>query len=239
MKKIDVINPATQEKVRSYDQMSFSEAKKVIHKTQQSWLEWRNTSFAYRAERLREAAQILRGRQEPYARLMTEEMGKIHSQGRAEIEKCANTCDYYAEHGANFLAPENIATDARHSFVSFQPLGIILAVMPWNFPFWQVLRFATPALMAGNVCLLKHASNVPGCALAIEDVFRDAGFPEHAFRALLLSGSQVAEVIEDPRIQAVTLTGSTPAGQAVAAKAGEMLKKTVLELGGSDPYIVL
>jgi len=170
---------------------------------------------------------------------MTEEMGKTLGEGRAETQKCAWVCDYYADNAKSFLSREIVETDAKKSFVSYQPIGIVLAVMPWNFPLWQVFRFAAPALMAGNAGILKHASNVPGCALAIEEVFRDAGFPENLFRTLLIGGSKVSRVIENPLVRAATLTGSTPAGQAVAAKAGEMIKKTVLELGGSDPYVIL
>jgi succinate-semialdehyde dehydrogenase/glutarate-semialdehyde dehydrogenase len=188
---------------------------------------------------MRRAAQILRDRAEEYGRLMTLGMGKPVRDGRAEAQKCAWVCDYYADNAGAFLQEEVIETDARKSFVTFQPLGVVLAVMPWNFPFWQVFRFAAPALMAGNVGVLKHASNVFGCALAIEDIFRQAGLPDHAFRALLIGSRQVDTVIEHPLVRAVTLTGSTPAGKAVAQKAGEMLKKTVLELGGSDPYVVL
>jgi succinate-semialdehyde dehydrogenase/glutarate-semialdehyde dehydrogenase len=170
---------------------------------------------------------------------MAEEMGKPITQGKAESEKCAWVCDYYAEHAEAFLAPEPVETDASKSYVAFKPLGVVLAVMPWNFPFWQVFRFAAPALMAGNVGVLKHASNVPGCALAIEDIFRQAGLPANVFRTLLIGSKQVAAIIEHPVVRAVTLTGSTPAGQAVAKKAGAVLKKTVLELGGSDPYVIL
>lgn len=188
---------------------------------------------------MRQAASILRAGADEFARLMAEEMGKPVRDGRAEAEKCAWVCDYYAENAGRFLAPEYVETDAQESFVTFQPLGVILAVMPWNFPFWQVFRFAAPALMAGNTAVLKHASNVPGCALAIEDIFRQAGFPEGVFRTLLVGSNQVDGIIEHPLVRAVTLTGSTPAGRAVAAKAGEMLKKTVLELGGSDAYVVL
>jgi succinate-semialdehyde dehydrogenase/glutarate-semialdehyde dehydrogenase len=170
---------------------------------------------------------------------MAREMGKPVKDGRSEAEKCAWVCDYYAGHAESFLQPEMIETDASRSFVTFQPLGVVLAVMPWNFPFWQVFRFAAPALMAGNVGVLKHASNVVGCALAIEDVFRQAGFPENVFRSLLAGSSQVDDIIEHPLIKAVTLTGSTAAGQAVGRKAGSLIKKSVLELGGSDPYLVL
>jgi succinate-semialdehyde dehydrogenase/glutarate-semialdehyde dehydrogenase len=166
-------------------------------------------------------------------------MGKPIRDGIAEIQKCAGGCDYFAENAERFLAPEPVATEARKSYVAFNPLGVVLAVMPWNFPFWQVFRFAAPGLMAGNAGVLKHASNVPGCALAIEQVFRKAGFPEHLFRTLLIGSKEVTAVIEHPLVRAVTLTGSGPAGRAVASKAGAMLKKTVLELGGSDPYLVL
>jgi succinate-semialdehyde dehydrogenase/glutarate-semialdehyde dehydrogenase len=170
---------------------------------------------------------------------MAEEMGKPFKDGVAEAEKCATCCDYFAEHAERHLADEIVATDARKSYVAFRPLGVVLAVMPWNFPFWQVIRFAAPGLMAGNAGVLKHASNVPGCALAIEQIFKDAGFPENLFRTLMIGSKDVASVIEHPLIRAVTLTGSTPAGKAVAAKAGECLKKTVLELGGSDAYIIM
>jgi succinate-semialdehyde dehydrogenase/glutarate-semialdehyde dehydrogenase len=187
---------------------------------------------------MRSAGRVLRENADGYAVLMANEMGKPVSQGRAEVEKCAWVCDYYADNAAAFLKAEPVETDAAKSFVTFQPLGVVLAVMPWNFPLWQVFRFAAPALMAGNAGVLKHASNVPGCALAIEDVFGKAGFPSDVFRTLLVGSAQVNAIIENPHVKAVTLTGSTPAGRAVARKAGEMLKKTVLELGGSDPYVV-
>src|SRR6202043_470732 len=172
-------------------------------------------------------------------RLMAQEMGKPIRDGIAEVQKCALACDFYADNAARFLAREGVPTEARKSFITFNPLGVVLAVMPWNFPFWQVFRFAAPALMAGNAGLLKHASNVPGCALAIEDVFRKAGFPEDLFKTLLVSSSAIDAIIAHPLVRAVTLTGSGPAGRAVAKKAGEMLKKSVLELGGSDAYLVL
>ncbi len=185
------------------------------------------------------AAEVLRKNKEDYSRLMTLEMGKPISQSRAEVDKCAWVCEYYAENAEKFLSDELIETDASKSFVTFQPLGIVLAVMPWNFPFWQVFRFAAPGLMAGNAGILKHASNVSGCALAIEEVFREAGFPENLFRTILVPSSQMEEVIKNEKIKAVTLTGSVPAGKAVAKTAGSVLKKTVMELGGSDPYIIL
>jgi succinate-semialdehyde dehydrogenase/glutarate-semialdehyde dehydrogenase len=236
---ITSVNPATGEMIQAYEEMTRAEVNEVIAKAHQTFLAWRKTSFAQRAECMRRAAQILRDRAEEYGRLMTLEMGKPVKDGRAEAQKCAWVCEYYADNAGAFLQDEVIETDARKSFVTFQPLGVVLAVMPWNFPFWQVFRFAAPALMAGNVGVLKHASNVFGCALAIEDVFRQAGLPDHAFRALLIGSRQVDAVIEHSLVRAVTLTGSTPAGKAVAQKAGEMLKKTVLELGGSDPYVVL
>ncbi|MGD2137020.1 MAG: NAD-dependent succinate-semialdehyde dehydrogenase [Gammaproteobacteria bacterium] len=200
---------------------------------------WRERGFAERCTLLRQAASVLRGRAEDLARLMTLEMGKPIGEARAEVEKCAWVCEYYAGEGPAFLADEEIASDAGRSLVSYQPLGTVLAIMPWNFPFWQVFRFAAPALVAGNTALLKHASNVPRCALEIESVFAEAGFPAGVFRTLMIQSSRVAAVIEDPRVHAVTLTGSEPAGRQVAATAGAVVKKTVLELGGSDPFIVL
>src|SRR5439155_15808354 len=196
------------------------------------------TSFAARAALLRKAGQLLRAEANEFARLMAREMGKPVRDGVAETQKCALACDFFAEHAERLLARESIATDAHASFVTFSPLGVVLAVMPWNFPFWQVFRFAAPALMAGNAAVLKHASNVPGCALAIEDLLRRAGFPENLFRTLMIGNAAVEAVIAHRHVRAVTLTGSGAAGRAVARKAGELLKKTVLELGGSDPYLV-
>src|SRR5882672_4865543 len=182
---------------------------------------------------MRRLATLLRERADRYGRLITIEMGKPIAEAKAEIEKCAWGCEHYAENAARYLADEVIDTNAQRSLVSFQPLGIVLAVMPWNFPFWQVIRFAAPALMAGNAAVLKHASNVPQCALAIEEVIRDAGFPEGLLRTVLVAGSAVEPVIADPRIRAVTLTGSSDTGSRIAALAGRALKKSVLELGGS------
>src|SRR5229473_2102627 len=236
---IKAINPVNGKIFATYDEMTPSVVSGIISDVHEAFLKWRHTSFEERAAMMREAARILRGKAGEYARLMAQEMGKPVKYGVAEAQKCAVACDFYAENAERFLAPEMIATEARKSFVTFNPLGVILAVMPWNFPFWQVFRFAAPGLMAGNAAVLKHASNVPGCALAIEDVFRRAGFPENLFRILMISSRQVDAVIEHPLVRAVTLTGSGPAGRAVARKAGEMLKKTVLELGGSDPYLVL
>jgi succinate-semialdehyde dehydrogenase/glutarate-semialdehyde dehydrogenase len=236
---IQAINPATGEVVASYEEIAPSAAADVVAKVHAAFLSWRRTGIAARAECMRRAAETLRRDAGQDARLMAQEMGKPIRDGIAEAQKCATVCDYYAEHAAHFLAREPVATEARASFVTFQPLGVVLAIMPWNFPFWQVFRFAAPALMAGNAAVLKHASNVPGCALAIEDVFRRSGFPENLFRALLIGSGQVKAVIANPLVRAVTLTGSAPTGRAVASVAGGMLKKTVLELGGSDPYLVL
>ena len=236
---IVAVNPSTGEVIKEYDEMTPAQVNEALEQANRMYQDWRRTSFAERARLMRKTAQVLRDRKEEFAVLMANEMGKPITQGRGEIEKCAWVCDYYADNAEAFLQPEIIETDASKSFVAFQPLGTVLAVMPWNFPFWQVFRFAAPALMAGNVGVLKHASNVPGCALAIEDVFRQAGFPEHVFTTLLIGSKQVNAVIEHPHVKAVTLTGSTPAGKAVAAKAGQVLKKTVLELGGSDPYVIL
>jgi succinate-semialdehyde dehydrogenase/glutarate-semialdehyde dehydrogenase len=234
-----VVNPATGEKLREYPETTPREARAAIEAAHAAFQKWRRASFAERARPMREAARLLRARAAEYAVRMAEEMGKPVRDGRAEVEKSASACDYYAEHAERFLAPETIPTDALRSFVTYTPLGVILAVMPWNFPFWQVFRFAAPALMAGNAGVLKHAANVPGCALAIEELFRDAGFPENLFRSVLVPGRKVRALVRHPLVAAVTLTGSTEAGRSVAKAAGEALKKTVLELGGSDPYLVL
>ncbi len=234
-----VVNPTTGKTITSYEEPTPAATHEVIAQAHTAFLDWKQTPFVERARLMKRAAGILRERAHEYAVLMAREMGKPVKDGRAEAEKCAWACDYYAENAEPFLRPEVIPTDASKSYVVFQPLGVVLAVMPWNFPFWQVFRFAAPALMAGNAGVLKHASNVPACALAIEDVFRTAGFPANIFRTLLIGSKHVDAVIENPLVKAVTLTGSTPAGKAVAKKAGELLKKTVLELGGSDAYIVL
>jgi succinate-semialdehyde dehydrogenase/glutarate-semialdehyde dehydrogenase len=236
---IKVINPSTGLEMKSYQGQNPKQIEEIIEYSHNSFLSWRETSFSERSELMQSVSRILRENIYSLAELMAMEMGKPIREGWAEIEKCARVCEYYAENAGKFIGPETVETDAACSYVSFQPLGPILAVMPWNFPFWQVFRFAAPALMAGNTGILKHASNVPGCALAIQDIFDQAGFPKNVFSTLLITGDQVESVIEHPLIQAVTLTGSTPAGQAVAAKAGSLIKKTVLELGGSDPYIVL
>jgi succinate-semialdehyde dehydrogenase / glutarate-semialdehyde dehydrogenase len=233
------INPATGSEIASYDEMEPAEVARIIERANAAFLDWRKKSFSDRARPMKAAAKILRDRASEFGKLMAEEMGKPISDGIAEAQKCASGCDYFAENAEKFLAREEIKTDATKSFVTYQPLGVVLAIMPWNFPFWQVFRFAAPGLMAGNAGVLKHASNVPACALAIEEVFRDAGFPDGLFRTLLVSSRQIDRILENPLIRAATLTGSDAAGRAVASKAGAMLKKTVLELGGSDAYVVL
>lgn len=233
------INPATNELIKEYPDHSDEQVRQIITEVQQAFLNWRKVPFSEKSKLMYQAGHELRKNKETYARLMTLEMGKVIREARAEVDKCAWVCDYYAEMAPQFLQDEVIATDASRSFVVFEPLGVILAVMPWNFPFWQVFRFAAPALMAGNTALLKHASNVSGCALAIESIFRAAGFPGHLFRTLLIPAARVEKVIRHPHVRAVTLTGSEPAGRQVAQIAGSEIKKTVLELGGSDPFIVL
>ena len=236
---IEAINPATGDVFESYEEAAPGKVSKIIDAAHAAFLDWRRRPIAERAGPMRKAAQLLREEAHDHARLMAREMGKPVRDGIAEAQKCASGCDFYADNAERFLGRETIATEARSSFVAFNPLGVILAVMPWNFPFWQVFRFAAPGLMAGNAAVLKHASNVPGCALAIEDIFRRAGFPANLFRTLMIGSKQVDAVIEHPLVRAVTVTGSGAAGRAVARKAGDMLKKTVLELGGSDPYLVL
>ncbi|MBI5221667.1 MAG: NAD-dependent succinate-semialdehyde dehydrogenase [Candidatus Magasanikbacteria bacterium] len=232
-------SPATGELFAQFAELSSTELEKKLATTLSTFLIWRQTSLEERAGLMKKAAIKLREQKNSLAILMAEEMGKILKAGQAEIEKCASVCDYYADNAAKFLAPENIATEAKESFVRFDPLGAVLAVMPWNFPFWQVFRFAAPALMAGNVGLLKHASNVPRCALAIEKIFVDCGFPSGTFQTLLVGSGAVEKIVADDRVAAVTLTGSEFAGSQVAASAGKALKKCVFELGGSDPFIVL
>ena len=233
------INPATEETLATFQEFTKAQTEAAIAQAHAAFAGWRRTSFAERGALMRKAAAYLRQHQARFARLATLEMGKPLAQAEGEVEKCAWNCDFYAEHAERFLSDEPVVSSGRESLVAFQPLGVVLAVMPWNFPFWQVFRFAAPALMAGNTAVLKHASNVPQCALAIEEVFRESGFPAGAFRTLLIGAAAVEPVIADPRIRAVTLTGSDITGSAVAAAAGRHLKKTVLELGGSDPYIVL
>jgi succinate-semialdehyde dehydrogenase/glutarate-semialdehyde dehydrogenase len=236
---IKSINPATDAEIKSYKEMELSEIEEIISSADKAFNEWHRSSLSTRSQMLKKAGGILRKDKEMHSRLMTEEMGKPIAQSRSEVEKCAWLCDYFADNGGEFLKDRIVESDASKSFVTFQPLGVVLAVMPWNFPYWQVFRFAVPGLMAGNAGVLKHASNVSGCALAIEGVFREAGFPVNLFRALIVSSKKMEKVIELEKIRAVTLTGSVPAGKAVASKAGSLIKKTVLELGGSDPYVVL
>ncbi|MBU6121641.1 NAD-dependent succinate-semialdehyde dehydrogenase [Hymenobacter siberiensis] len=236
---IESYNPYTNRVLRRFTAFSWTKTERILGQAHRAATTWPATTFAHRAGVLRRAAALLRERQDELARLMALEMGKPIADGRAEALKCATCCDYYAEHAEEFLSDELIKTDAGRSFISYQPIGVVLAVMPWNFPFWQVVRFAAPALMAGNVGLLKHASNVPQCALALEKIFHDAGLPPACFRTLLIGSDLVEKLIADDRVMAVTLTGSEGAGAAVAATAGQHIKKTVLELGGSDPFIVL
>jgi len=233
------LNPATDEVLREYPELSEAELDSVVRAAAAAFRVWRGRPLAERARALLAVKEALLARREELARLMALEMGKPLAQGRAELDKCAAGCEFYAAQAEAFLRPEPAPTEAAKSYVAFEPLGPVLAIMPWNFPFWQVFRFAAPALMAGNAALLKHASNVSGCALAIEALFREAGLPEGLFRSLLLSSGRVAGLIARPEIRAVTLTGSGRAGAEVAAQAGRFLKKTVLELGGSDPYLVL
>ncbi|HEU4725825.1 MAG TPA: NAD-dependent succinate-semialdehyde dehydrogenase [Candidatus Eisenbacteria bacterium] len=233
------IDPTTGETIRDYPEATPAAIGAALDQAERAFLSWRRESFETRGAALRRVAARLRERAAEDAVLMAREMGKPVAQGRAEAEKCAWTCDHFAEHAASMLAPIDAPSDASRSYVAFQPLGVVLAVMPWNFPYWQVFRFAAPALMAGNACVLKHASNVSGCSLAIEAIFREAGLPDGLFTTLLVPGAAVEPIIAMPQIRAVTLTGSAPAGRAVAAAAGEVLKKCVLELGGSDPYVIL
>ncbi len=233
------INPATGRVIGRYRAHSRGAVTAAIGRAQGAFADWRRVSFSRRGAFLRAAGTLLQRDCDRHARLVSEEMGKPLAQARAEVEKCALVCDYYARHAAGFLAEHRPLDAPANSAVCFQPLGVILAIMPWNFPYWQVMRAAVPALMAGNTVLLKHASNVCGCALAIEAAFRQAGLPPGVFQTLLIGGDAVPAVIHDPRVRAVTLTGSTAAGREVAAQAGAALKKCVLELGGSDPYVIL
>lgn len=233
------VNPATGAVIRDYPLHTPAEVSRMIEAAHRRFLQWSRTSLDTRVAALRAIEGTLINNKQAYARLIAEEMGKPFAQSVSEVEKCALAAAYYAENGPRFLADEIVKTEYQKSYVSYRPLGVILGVMPWNFPFWQVFRYALPSVMAGNTCLLKHASNTPGCARAIASVFQEAGLPEDLFQALLIPGSRVEEVIADPRVAGVTLTGSTPAGRAVASVAGKYLKKTVLELGGSDPYLIL
>ncbi|AFY91954.1 NAD-dependent succinate-semialdehyde dehydrogenase [Chamaesiphon minutus] len=234
------INPTTGQQLKNFPALTDDLLRAKIIESERVFQDYRQTSWAQRSQWLHQAASLLRDDRQSlaWAKLMTLEMGKPIDQAIAEIQKCALVCDYYAEYGAEFLAPEIVATDASQSRIEYHPLGTILAVMPWNFPFWQVFRFAAPTLMAGNVALLKHASNVPQCAIAIEDILLRAGFPPGVFQTLLISADRVESIVKSPQVKAATLTGSEPAGASLAQAAGTVLKKIVLELGGSDPFIV-
>lgn len=236
---IQTINPTTGEVLDTFEAYSQEQINQALDETRQAFLRWRTTTFAERAKHLHSVASQLRERKSALARLAVLEMGKTITEAEAEVEKCAWNCDFYADNARRFLADEKVVTNATESYVAFRPLGVILAVMPWNFPYWQVFRFAAPALMAGNTTVLKHASNVSRVALEIERVMQEAGLPAGVFRTVLVPGSETSRLIADPRIAAVTLTGSEAAGVEVAAASGHALKKTVLELGGSDAYIVL
>ncbi|MGL5035230.1 MAG: NAD-dependent succinate-semialdehyde dehydrogenase [Microcystaceae cyanobacterium] len=236
---IATINPSNGELIQTFTAHSPAMVNDKLAMAQRAFEQYRHLPMSQRGQWLLKAADILEQRQQEFAQLMTLEMGKPITQAIAEVNKCALGCRFYAEKAAEFLADEIIGTDASQSFIRYQPLGVILAVMPWNFPFWQVFRFAAPALMAGNGAVLKHASNVPQCALILEEIFRDAGFPEGIFQTLLISGPEASQLMADARIKAAALTGSEPAGASLASAAGRQIKKTVLELGGSDPFIVL
>jgi acyl-CoA reductase-like NAD-dependent aldehyde dehydrogenase len=239
MDELISVNPATGQRIRAYPVLAAEGVDRAVARASERFSEWSGLAAGKRAGFLARLAQSLRDQAEPLARRATEEMGKRLVEARAEVEKCAVACDYYASHGPDFLVDQVIASDAGRSLVAWQPLGPLLLVMPWNFPFWQVMRQAVPATLAGNTVLLKHASNVPGCAAALEDVFAEAGFPAGVFTNLAIGSDAVARVIGDPRVRGASLTGSEAAGRAVAAAAGKALKKTVLELGGSDAFIVL
>lgn len=233
------INPYTGKLLNNYHEHSTEDCNAIIEQTYNSWKKYKNSNFSERALLMYKAANILIENKDYYAELITSEMGKVIRESVAEIEKCAWVCRYYAENAEDFLAQEEVNSDAKKSIIAFEPLGIVLAIMPWNFPFWQVFRFAAPALMAGNAALLKHASNVTGCSYAIEEIFLKAGFPENIFRILAVPGNKTEDVIKHPLVRAITLTGSENAGSSASAQAGKYLKKSVLELGGSDPFIVL
>jgi succinate-semialdehyde dehydrogenase/glutarate-semialdehyde dehydrogenase len=236
---IETVNPATGERVRAFPELTPREIEDRLARAHRTAASWRATPIEQRLRVVRRAGELLDERKEQYGRLMTLEMGKPIAAAVSEAAKCATTCRYYADHAAEFLADERVAVEGERSFVAFEPLGVVLAVMPWNFPFWQVIRFAAPAIAAGNVGLLKHSSNVPQCALALEELFTDAGAPAGVFQALLIGSASVAGILADERVAAATLTGSEGAGSSVASTAGKHIKKTVLELGGSDPFIVM
>lgn len=237
--KILTINPATEEILREFDEHSDSEIEGILNGTSLRFKQWKQTSFKVRSDLMMNLAKTIREKKTELPRLMALEMGKPINQGISEAEKCAWVCEFYAENAEKFLSDEIIQTELKLSQISYLPLGTVLGIMPWNFPFWQVFRFAAPSISAGNTCLLKHSRNTSGCAVEIENLFKEAGFPENVFNTLLIGSSRVNKIIEDQRVSAVTLTGSTPVGKDVASKAGSVIKKTVMELGGSDPYIIL
>ncbi len=233
------INPSNEEIIHNYEEFSGSKINSIIDNAELAFKSWRKTTFQFRSDLMKNASKILRDKKIEYAQLMAIEMGKPINQGIAEVEKCAWVCDYYADNAESFLTDMGIKTESSKSFVSFLPIGAVLAIMPWNFPFWQVFRFAAPALMAGNVGILKHSRNTMGCACKIEEIFSLAGFPEFAFSNLIIGSAPVESIIRNKKIAAITLTGSTPVGAEVGKIAGSQIKKTVMELGGSDPYIIL
>ncbi|RFM23547.1 MAG: NAD-dependent succinate-semialdehyde dehydrogenase [Candidatus Thermochlorobacter aerophilum] len=240
---LESINPATEERIQTYPEHTAAELDEIVRRAEQAFRSWKKVPIVERAHLLRKAAEVLLKNVEQYAACITQEMGKPIAQSRAEVEKCATNCIYFADNAERFLQAEHVATEAQKSYIAFEPLGVVLAIMPWNFPFWQVFRCAAPILAAGNTLVLKHAPTTTGCALAVQEVFRHAGFPEGVYQTLLIAApnvpEQVSMLIEHPSVKAVTLTGSTNAGRFVAAKAGAALKKSVLELGGSDPYLIL
>lgn len=236
---ITSVNPWNLEEIERFDAMTIEQASEIIESCDQCFQSWKTTSYEHRAEKMKAVAQLLETNVEQYAKVITLEMGKPINEARAEVKKCAWVCEYYADHAEEFLSPRAVATDASKSLVRYDPLGVIYAIMPWNFPFWQVFRFAAPTLMAGNTAMLKHAPNVSRCALIMEEIFKDAGFPEDAFRTLLLNNENASAVIKHEKIRAVSLTGSERAGEAVASTAGSVLKPSLLELGGSNAVIVL
>src|SRR5208283_1281965 len=237
--KIQSINPYTNQVIKEFDQMTEQEVQKQIDNSRNALSVWKKSSVSARLTVIKKLSDILRTEKQKLAVIITSEMGKPVRESLAEIEKCASLCDYYAETAARVLRPEKIKTESKKSYIVFQPLGIVLSIMPWNFPFWQVFRSAIPAIAAGNCCLLKHASNVPMCAIAIEELFRQAGFPENVFKTLLIDAAAAMKIIDMDRVDAVSLTGSNKAGEEVGALAGRRIKKVVLELGGSDPFVVL
>ncbi|MEJ5351842.1 MAG: NAD-dependent succinate-semialdehyde dehydrogenase [Melioribacteraceae bacterium] len=236
---IQTINPATNQVEKTFEEISLENVFNIIEDVDNSFQYWKQTTFAERSLLMKNAAKLLRDNKYEYAKIIVTEMGKPITQAVSEVEKCAWVCDYYAENAEEFLQKEFVSTDASESYIQFDPLGVIFAIMPWNFPFWQVFRFAAPSIMAGNACILKHASNVPMCALTIEKIFEEADFPKNLFKSILISSAEVEEVINHPKVRAVTLTGSEYAGRQVAKYCGKLLKKSVMELGGSDPFIVL